>query len=1004
MCAVSVTARRAVPRVMLAATLCAVRAQAQAPPTHTAARDWVLDGWSSDQGLPQNTITSIVQSPDGYLWLGTYGGLVRFDGVRFTAFTTREHPALGSDRITALALARDGTMWIGTDRGTVRFRDGVMTEWTDGSGRPRGATNAMRLDSAGGVWVAAQVDGLGHFDGRRWETFETRGLHAGYAGDVAVDGRGNVWVHRGDNRLYLRRAGAAAFEPADGRDSLLQPMLVDGAGAVWFNSRRGPTRWEEQAPTPRSIDFRGFHLADDRRGGVWAAGESGFLHVDASRLRRTPVPPFTAAPMGDVRHLFVDREGTLWIGTGTRGLMRLRPRLFTVYLKEDGLASEQITAVMRDRRGRLWIGSSCGPTSMMIGKRLSPSTMPGCLFALAQAPDGAIWGAPYAGGVQRIGPDGTITKLRKADGLVDDVALAIHADADSSVWIGTLGGVSHYRNGAFTNYTTAAGLPSNQVHMVTRDRRGALWIGTEGGLARLDGSRFSAWTTRDGLPHDNVRAVYQDADGIWWIGTYGGGLARFDGTRFVTIDAGHGLYENMVSSIIEDANGYLWMSGNRGIYRVHRRVLEDFARGAMPQVVSVGYGPSDGLITTETNGGFQPSAWADTDGRLWYATIRGLATIDPRAAVPASEPPSVVIEAVRVDGTPLPVSAGQLRLPGGGRYVEVQYTGLTSIAPDQLVFRYRLEGVDTAWQYVGDRRTAYFAGLPPGSYTFVVSAAGRDARWNAAGARLAFVVPTPWYSRLWFRGSVVLALVGAAGLVIRRRIERLHEQHRVQREYARLVLAGQEQERGRLAGELHDSLGQDLLVMKNRAALALRIPDIDPALRAHIEEISSVASSAVQNAREISHGLRPYQLDRLGLAAALRDLGERASQAAGIAVTVEIGDVESLLDQEATIHVFRIVQEALNNVLKHADATRASIILAREPGGVRARVTDDGRGVNPEKAAGFGMSGISQRVQLLGGRVEIRSAPGAGLTVDVFLPTSPYSLPTAPVRSATAAP
>ncbi|HEY5219324.1 MAG TPA: ATP-binding protein, partial [Gemmatimonadaceae bacterium] len=518
------------------------------------------------------------------------------------------------------------------------------------------------------------------------------------------------------------------------------------------------------------------------------------------------------------------------------------------------------------------------------------------------------------------------------------------------------------------------------------DRQGVLWVGTVGGLARMEGQRFTSWTTRNGLPHNYVRAIYEDTDNVHWIGTYGGGLARFDGHRFVVYNRKNGLYDNIVSSILEDAHGNLWMSGNRGVFRASRRMLDAYAAGTIPQILSIGYGPSDGLLTAETNGGFEPAAWQDADGRLWYPTVRGLATVNPNDAVPNTHPPSVMVEALRADGRAYAV-VGNVRVPVGTRSLEVDYTGLTSVAPEQLVFRYRLSGLNEDWQYVNDRRTAYYSGLRPGTYVFEVAAANRDGLWSADSEPLTLIVPPDWYQTLWFRVLAILVVVGTAVVLVRRRIAHLHAQQRVQREFSRQLIAAQEQERGRLAGELHDSLGQDLLVMKNRAAIALRAVGLDPALRAHLDEISEVASSAVQNAREISHALRPYQLDRLGLAAAIRDLGQRVAASGGPSVDVDAAESDASAPSAQAIHLFRIVQEALNNILKHADAMHVTIRLHPDDTGLRLVISDDGRGMDMSTARGFGLTGIAQRVHLLGATLDVQSAPGRGTTLDIRVPT-----------------
>jgi signal transduction histidine kinase/ligand-binding sensor domain-containing protein len=981
-------------------SLVAGSADGQAPPARLATQRWIIERWSSDQGLPQNTVSSIAQTPDGYLWIGTYGGLVRFDGVRFTPFTAEAYPVLGSNRVIVLRVGPDSTLWIGTDHTLVSYYRGEFREHGDSAGRPAGRSTFMFVDESG-VWLTTASGGLGHLPGRdaTFERFTHRGVPDGWAGEIARDRSGNVWLHSRKAGFLVMRAGSQRFVAARiGANGIAatgpHTLAIAHDGNPILSTRLGHARWTGTALEPLRIS--GASLVRDHRGGYWSSDRRGVWHVDSlGKVEHAE----SHASTRNAFTMFADREGALWIGTFISGLVRLRQRVVQTYLRADGLGVEQVTAILRDSRDRLWVGSSCGATSMMTRGSFTVRRNPGCVYAITETPDGNLWFGNYGDGVTRMATDGSLSTLAHLrPSLPSTIVLALFADADNSIWIGTESGLSHYAGGKLRNYFVADGLPSLEIHFITRDRQGALWVGTGGGLARFDGSRFRAWTTRDGLPHNTVRAIHQDRDGVYWIGTYGGGITRFDGERFTTVSVAQGLYDNVVSAILEDGNGNLWMSGNRGIFRANRAHLNAFAEGRTTQVRSVGYGPSDGLLTPETNGGFQPSAWQDKDGRLWFATVRGLASIDPVVAAPRAEPPRIAIESFNVDGRAIArTGPGAIRLPVGTRYLEIAYTGLTSTAPERLAFRYKLERFDGDWVYANERRTAYYTGLPPGRYTFSVTAAGREGTWNDVPQQLSFVIPAPVLQTAWFRAVAALVAAAAAAAAVRARIARMHERERLQREFTRQVLRGQEQERGRLAGELHDSLGQDLLIMKTRATLALRAPDLPASLQPHIAEIATVAAQAVQHAREMSHGLRPHHLDNFGLAASLRDLAEHASAAGSLRVEVTADD--SRIHPDHAIQLFRIAQESLSNVLKHAQAAAVTILLRSDGDGVRLLVTDDGRGLSATEPKGFGLTGIQQRVHLLGGTLAIRSVPDAGTTIDVFVPAS-AAPPAAPPPSA----
>jgi signal transduction histidine kinase/ligand-binding sensor domain-containing protein len=955
-------------------------ARAQAPPVRTPVGGWIIDRWSSDQGLPQNTINDILQTPDGFLWIATYGGLVRFDGVRFKSFTTLDYPALGSDRVMVARAGADGSIWLGTDRGLVHFAGGAFTEWTEKDGRPAGQSTAVLPNADGSVWVATSVGGLALFRNGRFERFGNRGLPDGFVESVWTDSRGAVWINRGAAHFFVMR-GDSVFRPAriTTPSDIIQVSGVDSAGSIWFVTHRGSARLAGMALSPPFVD--GERIRDDRKDGYWTVVPNGLLHAARDgTLERIDGP--ADAGLNEVHAFFVDRDGVPWIGTMTMGLLRLRRRLFRTYTTADGLPTDRIAAIFRDRGGRLLVGSNCDKTSIRAGETFKVTALPGCAFAFAQTPDGSLWAGGY-GGATVVSPDGRTETHFLPDSIHSAEVLAIHADRDSTVWIGTGNGLIHATPRGWIRFGTADGLPSAEVHCIVRDHSGMLWIGTIGGLARLrpDGHGFDAWTTREGLPHNAVRAIYEDADHVHWIGTYGGGLARFDGEHFVTISSRNGLYDDVVSSIHEDAGGNLWMAGNRGIFRANRRALNAFASGAEPFVPSPGYGPADGLLSPETNGGFEPSAWQDGDGRLWFATIRGLATVDPSDIAADARLASAAIDAVRVDGKPVPADS-IIRTPVGKHAIEIDYTAITASDAQQLVFRYRLEGLDAAWTYANHRRTAYLSQIPPGRYTFVVMASDPDGRWSAP-QRMRLIVPAPWYATTWFRLLLFAATLGAITLLVRQRFARLRARERQQREFARRLMAAQEAERRRIAGELHDSLTQDLLVMKNRASMALRSADVGDTARTHILEIAEVAGQASRNAREISHNLRPHQLDHLGLGAALRDLAERAGIPAALSVEVDASGIDDAFGPEESIQVFRIVQEALNNVLRHSGAGRVAVRFSREGDTGHLVITDDGRGFDLARGPGFGLNGIGERVQLIGGRLDIRSAPGRGTEIGI---------------------
>jgi signal transduction histidine kinase len=489
-------------------------------------------------------------------------------------------------------------------------------------------------------------------------------------------------------------------------------------------------------------------------------------------------------------------------------------------------------------------------------------------------------------------------------------------------------------------------------------------------------------------------ALYEDEERTLWVGTSDGGLARFKNGRFTRYTTRQGMFDDGVFQILEDKTGDLWMSSNRGIHRARKAELNEFAEGRRSSISAVAYGRSDGMLNPECNSSRWPAGVKTRDGRLWFPTQDGVAVIDPGAVSTNPKPPPVVIESFLVERESQSFRE-EVRVPPGKSNIEIQYTGLSLVNSDRIRFKYRLAGAGDEWLEAGTRRSAYYQHLAPGRYTFTVLAANSDGLWNDVGASLAFTVLPAWHQTAWFRGLVGVVIVGGIVGIYRRRISWHQAQHAAHQNFSRRLIASQEQERKRIAGELHDSLGQHLLVIKNRAAIGLN--SNAAAGPEHLNEISRAATHALEEVREISQNLRPYQLDRLGLTRALHGLVRKIGASSNVKCAADIAPVDGVFQPEAEINLYRIVQEGLNNILKHSGATEARIVLDRDERRVQLRVEDNGRGFNRDAAAGgssqaggMGLSGIAERVRILGGRLDIQSSPGAGtrLKIDLPLPTA----------------
>jgi len=967
-----------------------------------------FDVWTTEHGLPQNSVNAIVQTRDGYLWLATMDGLARFDGVRFTVFSKANTAGIKSNRMIALCEDGDAVLWIGTeDGGVIRYKDRAFTTYTTADGLPADQVRAIRF-VRGHLLLVHTERGVVRWSGSRFvpHTPDDASFSRFDSGGANIDDEGGIWA--ADSHGFYRWTSDAGMTFFGVRD--IPPASVpvrttyrDRRGAIWLGAAEaGVFTLRDGALVRPGHDLDHSYVNafyEDRDGRMWIATTKGLVqYADGIVTTYTTAQGLSA---DNVLSVDQDSEGTLWIGTAQGGLNAMRNRVITMLSTEEGLSSNNVYPIMADRDGAVWIGAWPGLNRYKDGT-VTPIVLANGSgverpSALLQDSSGDVWVGTYGGGALRLHGNGPPFA---AEAILPEgvVVHAILQDSTGVVWFGTAGGLVKYDHGRSTIYTTRDGLPHNRVTAIRETRDHVLWCGTRAGLARFSNGRFTSYGEASGLSGEHVRTIHEDADGVLWVGSYDGGLTRIKGGVFTRYTTKDGLFDYGVFQILEDDRGDFWISCNRGIYRVSRRELNEFAAGHVRSITSVAYGKRDGLSTVECNGGNQPAGVRTRDGRLWFPTQRGVAVVDPNEVKTARQPPSVLLEHVVINNEPSAIR-DLVRMVPGQEILEIQYTGISFTSPEQVRFKYMLEGLDHEWTEVGTRRTAYYSHLPPGEYTFRVLAANRDGIWNTEGASVTIMVVPPFWRTGWFLGIELLLAAGIVALIYNRRVSRLQKAHAAQEAFSRELIASQERERGRIAAELHDSLGQNLLIIKNRAFM-LRSKIADPAAAlAQLAEISATAALAIDEVREIARNLRPFQLDRLGLTLALKDIFQKISDTSGIAFTTDIDELDGLLPPEAEINLYRIVQEGVNNMVKHSGATRAHVELKRNALRLLVRLADNGRGFAVDAAdglsgGGFGLASIRERARILGGTCTTQSAPGRGtiiqLSVNLPEPGDPY--------------
>ncbi len=742
----------------------------------TDLRQYVHHVWQRSQGLPQNSVNAVVQTRDGYLWLGTQEGLVRFDGVKFTLFSKANSPEFSHNDVNALAEGPDGSLWIGTYGGLLQLKDGRFVAFPTHKSREQDVIECLAVDRYGTVWVGTQAAGVNRLEGGRFQFFSAAdGLASNIINDVTVGADGAVWVattagltvYRGGHWATCDRPGGARGEAVwrvfEGRDRTIWAGTNHGLAQLRDGVLHSPAQPAGLASSPiRS-------LRQDRDGVIWAGTDAGVVW----RVADAAASFLSLAPDSSGNTVFAiteDREGSIWVGTYTSGLHRLWRGRFSSVTRQDGIADDDVRAILQARDGRVWISTEAAGLSRIDRSSIETfSTKDGLAHnvvrALFEDAAGTLWAGTRAG-LSRF--DG-----RRFQTVAATAGLSVRAlgeDEEGVLWLGTATrGVCRLVNGTLVDVASDGHtkLPAGVVRLITRDHEGAMWVGTNDSLTRWRAGSVTTFTAKDGMPTDAIYCLHEDASHTYWWGSYGGGLVRMKGGRVTRYTRADGLFDDVVYQILEDGQNNLWMSCNNGVYRVDKAQLEAFAEGKISHITCVSYDDGDGMLSSECNGNTQPAGWKTTDGRLWFPTTRGVLIIEPGELRRNPLPPLVVIEGMTAGRHVYRSGETPVLAPGSGE-VEFDYSGLSFIAPQKILFRYRLEGLESEWVDAGERRQTVYTNLAPGRYVFRVIARNKDGVWSEGDAHLAFDLTPYFYQTAWFR--IACVLVGAGVLLAASRL------------------------------------------------------------------------------------------------------------------------------------------------------------------------------------------------------------------------------------------
>ncbi len=989
--------------VALALAIC----PATLPAARGANADWFARPWHSEDGLPNNTIFGLAQTPDGYLWLGTRTGLVRFDGVRFEEFSPTNFVAPPNRGIITMLASPAGGLWLAMDRGAVVRVNGLSTR--------------------------AFIEGL----------------PSSIPGSLAEAADGSLWISYHGGAVYRLADGlVTSFTMRDGLPggSDTCALASDIQGRIWF-VKAGQAGVVENGvfKTLHQFERMPSQLAAARNGGVWLCAGTALSRLDPQG-RSEELGTFESQRANTVvSALLEDREGAVWIGTSYDGLFRHDAAGF----ESVETTHQQIQCLAEDREGNIWVGTFGGGLNRL---RRRAVTLEGpqnglpfpSLLSLCEDSQGTIWAATQNGQLARR-RDGRWSVVPAPEGLPFE-ASCVTAGSPGEVWVGNVlqHGLYRWREGKFQACSADSNLQNQTLHTLLRSRSGALWAGQESPprIVRLRGEEVRAfdlpsdcrivramaedatgniWAatskgnlfrfTGDGLREvtaqtrgepASIRCLYATADGALWIGYAGWGVGRLKEGRYAEVHSEQGLYDDQISAIVTDGRGWFWFSADKGLFKVREAELEAVADGKAPRLRSVHYGRGEGLPSLEGNFGDAPNVLRSRDGRLWFPMRTALAVVEPARLNEEPAALGVRLERVQVDERPvawyggvlpgspaalldLESSRHSLKLAPSYRRLDFEFTAFNFSSPETVEFQYRLDGFDDRWNEATTRRATY-SRLPAGDYVFRVTARDNAGNWDGPAAILAFTVQPFFWQTWWFRlTSLAVFSLGLAGVVRYASFRRLHRQLHALEQQAAL-----HKERARIAKDIHDDLGANLTQIALLGELAQQDSAQPGKASERMGRISGTARQALKALDEIVWAVNPRNDTLAHLIDYAGQFALDYLRLAGIRCRLDLPEETPAreLSTDLRHNLFLAVKEALNNVVRHAHATEVWFRVRVTPEALDISIEDNGHGFAsvPDDALADGLRNMRQRLMDIAGECLIKSQPGLGTTVMLRLP------------------
>jgi ligand-binding sensor domain-containing protein/signal transduction histidine kinase len=948
--------------------------------------NYTIRSWQSQDGLPEETVQAFAQTSDGYLWVGTSGGLLRFDGARFRLFAHENTPAFGENSVFCLLATRDGRLWIGTDgSGLIEWRNGAFHAYPAAQGQTADFVRAIAEDHNGLLWVATD-DGLFRArDGRLERADKPLGLPIFNVHALMEDRSGRIWV--GGSRLYSWHNGQSHEYSLPGNEgkNKVKSFLQTSDGVIWVGTVGGLDRLlpgQDRFASVPEVSGTIRSLREAPNGELWAGSiGAGIFRIRGNRVTRLKAP----SPLisNTVLSIFADSDRNLWLGTQA-GMMRLsRTPVRVLGLSEA--ADSDFGTVALDTDGSLWAASN--QLVHVRGGHAAPFRFPGLgdtrVRNVLRGHDGSLWIGTDGVGVYHLSAQGS-RHLTTREGLVNNFVRVFLESKDGTLWIGTDNGVSHLERGGVHNFTAQNGLAYNSIRSLLEDRDGIIWIGTEHGLSRYKDGEFIHDAMTAALGDEKVWALHQDTDGGIWIGTRAHGLYRYRNGQLSHYTTASGLASDSIYSILEDKQGHFWFSSPSGVMLLNRAELDAQASNAQQLLSLRIFRANEGGKPTQFYGGTQPAGALTRTGEAWFPTSQGLWSIRPDEL----EHPlfsSLNIDGVTVDGRPAPPT-GNLSLDAGSGRLEIAYEPVLLRSQEGLRFRYKLDGYDRNWTYTSaQQRLATYTNLPAGHYTFHVEAWETDHPGHAAHASIALIKKPFFYRTPWFIALCILALGLASVLGYQLRMKQLHGRFKA-------VLA----ERTRLAREMHDTLIQGCAGVSAMLEAASSCEAEDSETRQHLIEFASTQiRSTMDEARQAVWNLRGGEQASSDLATCLQQMAERLSREYGVRVDLRNEGKPFPIRQQDIHEIMMVAREGFFNAVLHGHPEEIRAELRFSSSALEMLLSDDGQGFDLARTPSeghYGLQGVRERIHRLGGEVEIESMPHQGTRLRVTIPRANLAL------------